>query len=84
MVAKLHREPRAFSMHKWCYSSGSSWMLPVVFTIELPAKMLRASFPLVHGGGVTQTWLSRSHKTLAPLNTITTTRIRAEGFCEFL
>jgi hypothetical protein len=51
MVAKIHREPRAFSMRKWCYASGSSWMLPVVFTIELPAKTLRASFPLVHGGG---------------------------------
>jgi hypothetical protein len=30
---------------------------------------------------VTQTWLSRSHKTLAPLGTITTTRARAEGLC---
>jgi hypothetical protein len=30
---------------------------------------------------VTQTRLSRSHKTLAPLGTITTPRARAEGLC---
>jgi hypothetical protein len=30
---------------------------------------------------VTQTWLSRSRKTLAPLGTITTARTRAEGLC---
>ena len=30
---------------------------------------------------VTQTWLSRSRKTLAPLDTITTARARAEGLC---
>jgi hypothetical protein len=30
---------------------------------------------------VTQTWLSRSRKTLAPLGTITTTRARAEELC---
>jgi hypothetical protein len=30
---------------------------------------------------VTQTWLSRSRKTLAPLGTITTARARAEGLC---
>jgi hypothetical protein len=32
---------------------------------------------------VTQTQLSRSHKTLAPLGTITTARTRAEGFSGF-
>jgi hypothetical protein len=32
---------------------------------------------------VTQTRLSRSRKTLAPLGTITTTRARAEGLCGF-
>jgi hypothetical protein len=32
---------------------------------------------------VTQMWLSRSRKTLAPLGTITTTRARAEGLCGF-
>jgi hypothetical protein len=32
---------------------------------------------------VTQTWLSRSCKTLAPLGTITTARARAEGLCGF-
>jgi hypothetical protein len=32
---------------------------------------------------VTQTWLSRSRKTLSPLGTITTARIRAEGLCGF-
>jgi hypothetical protein len=31
----------------------------------------------------TQTRLSRSHKTLAPLGTITVTRTRAEGLCGF-
>jgi hypothetical protein len=30
---------------------------------------------------VTQTWLSRSRKTLAPLGTITTVHARAEGLC---
>jgi hypothetical protein len=30
---------------------------------------------------VTQTRLSRSHKTLAPLGTITTARARADGLC---
>jgi hypothetical protein len=32
---------------------------------------------------VTQTWLSWSRKTLAPLGTITTARARAEGLCGF-
>jgi hypothetical protein len=32
---------------------------------------------------VTQTRLSRSRKTLAPLGTITTARARAEGLCGF-
>jgi hypothetical protein len=32
---------------------------------------------------VTQTWFSRSRKTLAPLSTITTARTRAEGLCGF-
>jgi hypothetical protein len=32
---------------------------------------------------VTQTRLSRSRKTIAPLGTITTTRARAEGLCGF-
>jgi hypothetical protein len=32
---------------------------------------------------VTQTWLSQSRKTLAPLGTITTARARAEGLCGF-
>jgi hypothetical protein len=31
----------------------------------------------------TQTWLSRSRKTLAPLGTITTARARAKGLCGF-
>ena len=32
---------------------------------------------------VTQTWLSRSHKTLAPLGTNTMAHARAEGLCGF-
>jgi hypothetical protein len=51
-----------------------------------------SSFWLKHRGphslrytvaAVTQTWLSRSCKTLAPLGTITTVRTRAEGLCSF-
>jgi hypothetical protein len=52
--------------------SASSRMLPAIFTIELPVEMPRASFPPVHGGGggVTQTRMSRSRNTLAPLGMI--------------
>jgi hypothetical protein len=32
---------------------------------------------------VTQTWLSRSRNTLAPLGTITTPRAKDEGLCGF-
>jgi hypothetical protein len=32
---------------------------------------------------MTQTWMSRSRKTLAPLGTITMARARAEGLCGF-
>jgi hypothetical protein len=45
-------------------------------------KMLRVSFPSVPTvAAVTQTRLSRSRKTLAPLYTITTACARAEGLC---
>jgi hypothetical protein len=44
-------------------------------------KTSRVSFPPVHGGDVTQTRLSQSRKTLAPLGTITTAHARADRLC---
>jgi hypothetical protein len=44
-------------------------------------KTQRTSFPPYTVAVVTQTRLSRSRKTLAPLGTITTARARAEGLC---
>jgi hypothetical protein len=43
--------PRAFSMRKWVSEMASPGLLPAVFIIKLLAKPLRASFPLVQGGG---------------------------------
>jgi hypothetical protein len=73
-------ESWAFSTRKWCSASDSSRTLLVVSTIELPAKMPRASFPPVHGGTVTQTRLSWSRKTLSSLGTIIMARTRAKDF----
>jgi hypothetical protein len=51
--------------------------------IELPAETPHALFPPYTVAAVTQTRLSRSRKTLAPLGTITTAHARAEGLCGF-
>ena len=51
-VDSLGPSPRA-SGSPTCLSASLSRMLPVVFTIKLPAKMLWALFPLVHGDGHT-------------------------------
>jgi hypothetical protein len=68
---------------KWCFASGSSWTLP-------PSPL--SSFRPKHRGPhslwytvavVTQTLLSRSRKTLAPLSTNTMAHTRAEGLCGF-
>jgi hypothetical protein len=57
-------------MHKWCSTFGSPRMLPAVFTIELPAKTPRASFPLVHGSGCITNAIDMVLKTLTPLDAI--------------
>ena len=46
-------------------------------------KRRGVSFPWYTVAAVTQTRLSRSRKTLAPLDTITTTCTKAEGLCGF-
>jgi hypothetical protein len=56
---------------------------PLSPLIELPAETPQASFPPYMVAAVTQTRLSRSRKTLAPLGTITTAHARAEGLCGF-
>jgi hypothetical protein len=62
---------------------ATTWMLPAVFTIELPAEMPWASFLLVHGGGHTTNIVDAVSQDDAPLGTITTARTRAEGSCGF-
>jgi hypothetical protein len=79
-------------------SIGSRGPSPCASGALLPDPLERSppspltSFRLKHRGPrslryrvavVTQTRLSRSRKTLAPLGTITTTRARAEGLCGF-
>jgi hypothetical protein len=63
--------------------------LPVPLGRSSPSPL--SSFRLKHRGprslrytvaAVTQTLLSRSNKTIAPLGTITTARARAEGLCD--
>jgi hypothetical protein len=77
-------ESRAFSTCKWCSASDSSRTLPVVSNIEIPAKKRRVPRSLRYTVVVvTQTQLSRSRKTLAPLGTITTAHARAKGLCGF-
>jgi hypothetical protein len=67
-------------MCKWCSASGSSRTLPIVFTIELPAKMSWDSFPLVHGGGCTTNAVDMVLQDDAPLDTVTIAHARAEEF----
>jgi hypothetical protein len=59
--------------------SASSRMLPVVFTIELSVKTLRASFHPVHDGGRTINVVGVVSKTFSSLGINITARARAEG-----
>jgi hypothetical protein len=43
----------AVPTRKWVSKMASPRPLPAIFTIELLAKPLQASFPLIHGGGHT-------------------------------
>jgi hypothetical protein len=56
-------------------------MLLVVFTIELPAEMSWATFPLLHGGGRTTNSIDVVSQDDAPLGTITMARARAKDYC---
>jgi hypothetical protein len=70
------------------HTSGAPLPAPLK---HYPLSPLSSFRPQRHGprslqymvAAVTQTRLSRSRKTLAPLGTITTTRARAEGLCGF-
>jgi hypothetical protein len=63
---------------------ASSRTLPTVFTIELPAETLRASFLLVHGGGYdTNSVVTVSQDFRTTRYNITMARARAKGFCGF-
>jgi hypothetical protein len=67
-------------------ASGASLPAPLG---RSPLSPLSSFWPKCRGprslrytvAAVTQTWLSRSRKTLAPFGTITTARARAEGLC---
>jgi hypothetical protein len=69
-------------------ASGAPLPAPLGHTLPSPLTSFRQKR---HGprslrytvAAVTQTRLSRSHKTLVPLGVITTARARAEGFCDF-
>jgi hypothetical protein len=62
----------------------SSRTLPTVFTIELPAKTLRASFSPVHGGdGDTNAVVTASQDSRPTWYNITMTHARAKGLCGF-
>jgi hypothetical protein len=69
-------------------ASGAPFLAPLE---RSPLSLLSSFWPKCHGphslryvvAVVTQTRLSRSRKTLAPLGTITTARTRAEGLCGF-
>jgi hypothetical protein len=73
----------AFPTRKWCFAFSSSRMIHVVFTIELPAKTLWASFPMVHGSYRTRFVVDVISQNDALINTITMARARAKGFCGF-
>jgi hypothetical protein len=69
-------------------ASGAPLPAPLVLS---PSSTLSFFWPKRHGprslrytvATVTQTQLSRSRKTLAPLDTIITAHARAEGLCDF-
>jgi hypothetical protein len=54
-----------------------------VFTIKLLAKMLGASFPPIHGSDRTRFAVDVVLQNNALIDTITTARARAKGFCGF-
>jgi hypothetical protein len=60
-------------MRKWCSTSGFSRTFSVVFTIELTAKTMRTSFPLVYDGEHTTNTVGMVSQDVAPLGTNTTT-----------
>jgi hypothetical protein len=70
------------------HASGAPLLAPLGRSLLSPLSSFR---PKCRGprslwytvAAVTQTRLSRSRKTLAPLGTITTARTRAEGLCGF-
>jgi hypothetical protein len=69
---KFVDSPQAFFMRKWIFKKASSRPLPTVFTItELPAKLPRASFPLVSGGGQTTNAVALVLQDYKPLRCIT-------------
>jgi hypothetical protein len=69
-------------------ASGAPLLAPLGRSPPSPLSSFRSKrrgprSPRYTVAAVTQTWLSRSHKTLAPLGTITMTHARAEGLCGF-
>jgi hypothetical protein len=70
------------------HSSGAPLPAPLRRSPSSPLSSFRSKRREPHSlrytvAAVTQTWLSRSRKTLSPLGTITTARTRAEGLCGF-
>jgi hypothetical protein len=69
-------------------ASGAPLLAPLKHSPPSPLSSFRLKrrgfrFLRYTTAAMTQTRLSRSRKTLAPLGTITTTRARAEGLCGF-
>jgi hypothetical protein len=82
--------PRSSNSVESCMPSPHSSGAPLLAPLGRSPPSPLSSFRLKHSGprslrytvpAVTQTRLSRSRKTLAPLSTITTARARAEGLC---
>jgi hypothetical protein len=70
------------------HASGAPFPAPLGFSPPSPLSSFRPKRRMPHSlrytvAVVTQTLLSRSHKTLTPLGTITTAHVRAEGLCVF-
>ena len=76
-VDSLRPSPRA-SGSSTCLPTSLSRMLPVVFTIKLPAKMPRALFPPVHGGGHTINVVGVISQDFKPLQCTTMVRASTE------
>jgi hypothetical protein len=70
------------------HASGAPLLAPLGCSPPSPLASFRPKHPRPCSlwytvAAVTQTRLSQSHKTLAPLSTITTAHARAEGLCGF-